>query len=140
LPQVLRGPGTAREPAAYANDRDRLLTSLLHLAQTLPGLAQISRSKLEVIAELIFISHVSVPFSDWLTNGPCSQLSHAAPGRSPAKACLAGVNFTDLTDIIYQYRSDGYIREGRHLSSPLARNMVLVFSYHSPYQSLRGGG
>ena len=61
-PTGLRGPHAAGEPAAHPHDGDGTVVLFLNLAKAPACLTQVSGDKLEVIAKLIFVSHLHSPF------------------------------------------------------------------------------
>ncbi|GAA5604555.1 hypothetical protein Sgri01_02869 [Streptomyces griseus] len=82
-PQVLRGADAAGEAAGHAHDGDGLAVAGLRRAQTLPGLPEIGRDALQVVAELLFVGR---------GGGHVTQLHRrkghgdgTAVGRSPAR-------------------------------------------------------
>ncbi len=62
LPELVRVLDATGEPAAHADDRDRFLALLLHLAQAAARLLEIGGDQLQVIAELFIVRHaVAIP-------------------------------------------------------------------------------
>ena len=59
LPQTLRRGGAAGEPAGHAHDRDRLVFLLLDRAQPLASLVQVGGDPLQVVHQLVLVSHLT---------------------------------------------------------------------------------